>query len=83
MKMASQGSGSGPYRRGKKTSCMVGNFVPLVLLLASPVLSLGGGLVPKTSCMPGNLVLSVLREEKPVPPEAPVLTLLFESDINW
>jgi len=47
-------------------SWSLGNLVPLVLLFASPVLSLGGGLVPKTSCMPGNLF---------------PLVLLFESDI--
>jgi len=53
-----------------------------VLLLASPVFSLGGGLIPKILSMVGNLVLSVLREEEPVP-EAPVLMLLlFESDIG-
>jgi len=73
---------SRPHRRGAKTSCMVGNFFPLVLLLASPVLSLGGGLIPKILSMVGNLVLSVLREEEPAPPEASVLMLLlFESDI--
>lgn len=60
---------------------MVG-FFPLLLLLAPPVLSLGGCLIPKILSMVGNLVLSVLREEEPAPPEAPVLMLLLvESDI--
>jgi len=65
-----------------KTSCMVGNFFSLVLLLASPVFSLGGGLIPKILSMVGNLVLSVLREEEPVPKAPVLMLLLFESDIG-